>query len=163
MFLPTLTMFVYGFRFGLISLISMIMIFTLMFVYPENQLLKFSYPLNFKIRFVIAFTGLTLFSAAAEISRAKANLKLIEKNKELKRLLSEVKELSGLLPICAHCKKIRDDKGYWNEVEEYLLDHSKADFSHSLCPGCAKKLYPEYYHEKSNDAIDIESEKSSET
>jgi hypothetical protein len=57
--------------------------------------------------------------------------------------LSQVKQLSGLLPICASCKKIRDDQGYWTQIEEYIADHSEADFSHSLCPDCLKKLYPE--------------------
>ena len=63
--------------------------------------------------------------------------------KELQEALSKVKALSGLLPICASCKKIRDDKGYWNQIESYIRDHSEADFSHSICPGCKKKLYPE--------------------
>ena len=45
----------------------------------------------------------------------------------------------------AHCKKIRDDKGYWNEIEAYIGDHSEAEFSHGICPDCAKKLYPEFY------------------
>ena len=62
---------------------------------------------------------------------------------ELKDALNEVKTLSGLLPICANCKKIRDDKGYWNQLESYIREHSKAEFSHSICPECAKKLYPE--------------------
>ena len=62
---------------------------------------------------------------------------------ELKAALSKVKTLSGFLPICASCKKIRDDKGYWNQIEEYIRDHSEADFSHSLCPDCIIKLYPE--------------------
>ena len=56
----------------------------------------------------------------------------------------EVKILSGLLPICASCKKIRDDEGLWNQVEEYIHEHSEAQFSHGLCPDCMKKLYPEY-------------------
>jgi len=63
--------------------------------------------------------------------------------KELKDALHEVNTLSGLLPICASCKKIRDDKGYWNQIESYIQDHSEAEFSHSLCPECLKKLYPE--------------------
>ena len=67
---------------------------------------------------------------------------------ELKDALSEVKTLSGLLPICASCKKIRDDHGYWNQIESYIRDHSKVEFSHSICPECAKKLYPEIYKEK---------------
>ena len=67
---------------------------------------------------------------------------------ELKDALTEVKTLSGLLPICASCKKIRDDSGYWNQIESYISDHSEVEFSHSICPECAKKLYPEIYNEK---------------
>ena len=60
---------------------------------------------------------------------------------ELQKALSEVKTLSGLLPICASCKKIRDDQGYWNQIECYIREHSEAEFSHSICPDCAKQLY----------------------
>ncbi len=72
----------------------------------------------------------------------------VEKEKEalinqLKDTLSQVKQLSGLLPICAACKKIRDDKGYWNQIESYIKKHSEANFSHGLCPECARKLYPD--------------------
>jgi len=62
---------------------------------------------------------------------------------QLHQALGEVKTLSGLLPICASCKKIRDDSGYWNQIETYIRDHSEAEFSHSICPECAKKLYPD--------------------
>ncbi|MBF0259415.1 MAG: GAF domain-containing protein, partial [Desulfamplus sp.] len=71
----------------------------------------------------------------------KANAKLIE---ELKEALANVKQLSGLLPICSFCKKIRDDKGYWNQIECYIRDHSDAEFSHSICRECAKEHYPDY-------------------
>jgi len=64
---------------------------------------------------------------------------------ELKDALSKVKTLSGMLPICASCKKIRDDQGYWNQLESYIADHSEAEFSHGICPDCAKKLYGKYY------------------
>lgn len=67
---------------------------------------------------------------------------------ELKDALNKVKTLSGLLPICASCKKIRDDRGYWNQIESYIRDHSEAEFSHGICPECAKQLYPEFYKEK---------------
>lgn len=66
---------------------------------------------------------------------------------ELQTALSEIKTLSGMLPICASCKKIRDDNGYWNQIETYIKKHSEAEFSHSICPDCAKKLYPEYLDE----------------
>jgi PAS domain S-box-containing protein len=64
---------------------------------------------------------------------------------ELQSALTEVKTLSGLLPICAHCKKIRDDKGYWNQIESYIHKHSEAEFSHGICPECAKKYYPDMH------------------
>lgn len=60
-----------------------------------------------------------------------------------RRTLNEIRILKGLLPICATCKKIRDDDGYWEQIECYVRDHSEADFSHSICPECAQKLYPE--------------------
>jgi hypothetical protein len=65
---------------------------------------------------------------------------------ELQKALDRVKTLSGLLPICASCKKVRDDQGYWNQIEAYIEANSEAQFSHGICPECAKKLYPEYYH-----------------
>lgn len=64
---------------------------------------------------------------------------------QLQEALSRVKTLTGLLPICASCKKIRDDDGYWHQVEEYIMDHSEADFSHGICPDCMHKLYPDFY------------------
>ncbi len=64
---------------------------------------------------------------------------------ELRTALNEVTELSGILPICASCKKIRNDKGYWQHVEEYLSKHTNAEFSHGLCEECSMKLYPQYY------------------
>ena len=64
---------------------------------------------------------------------------------ELQGALAQVKTLKGLLPICASCKKIRDDQGYWNQIEDYISRHSKATFSHGICPECAKRLYPEYF------------------
>lgn len=63
---------------------------------------------------------------------------------EREKALNEVKALSGLLPICMSCKKIRDDKGYWNQIELYIRSHSQAEFSHGLCPDCMQKMYPEY-------------------
>jgi PAS domain S-box-containing protein len=63
---------------------------------------------------------------------------------ELKAAMARVKLLSGFLPICASCKKIRDDQGYWKQIESYIREHSEAEFSHGICPDCAKKLYPEF-------------------
>lgn len=63
---------------------------------------------------------------------------------EHKQALDKVKLLSGFLPICASCKQIRDDRGYWNQIETYIRDNSEVEFTHSICPECTKKLYPEY-------------------
>jgi DNA-binding response OmpR family regulator len=65
---------------------------------------------------------------------------------ELHEALANVRKLSGMLPICASCKKIRDDKGYWTQVETYIRAHSEAEFTHGICPECTEKLYPEIYN-----------------
>lgn len=69
---------------------------------------------------------------------------------ELQQSLQEVKKLSGLLPICCSCKSIRDDKGYWKEVEKYMGEHADVQFTHGICPVCTKKLYPELYEDNGN-------------
>jgi len=67
---------------------------------------------------------------------------VLEKERDkLKEAISKIKTLSGLLPICANCKKIRDDKGYWNQIENYICDHSDAEFTHGICPTCKEELY----------------------
>ena len=75
--------------------------------------------------------------------------KRLEREQELivslNKALNEVKQLSGLLPICASCKKIKDSRGNWTQIESYIRDHSEAEFSHGICPNCAKKLYPDFY------------------
>lgn len=65
---------------------------------------------------------------------------------ELQISLAKIRTLRGLLPICASCKKIRDDKGYWNQLEQYIQAHSDVEFTHSVCPECLPKLYPELYN-----------------
>lgn len=67
---------------------------------------------------------------------------------ELQQALSDVKTLRGLIPICANCKKIRDDQGYWKQIESYISEHSAAVFSHSICPQCMQKLYPDFLDRK---------------
>ena len=88
-------------------------------------------------------------SSILEVSRNVTERVNAEKQREnliseLKSALKRVKTLSGLLPICCHCKKIRDDSGYWNQVESYIANHSEATFSHGICQECAKKHYSDY-------------------
>ena len=63
---------------------------------------------------------------------------------ELREALERIQTLRGLLPICSWCKKIRDDEGYWHQVEVYLREHSEAEFTHGICPDCMQKLYPDF-------------------
>jgi CheY-like chemotaxis protein len=85
------------------------------------------------------------FADMIELRRLNAELEA--RNQELQEALARVKTLRGLLPICASCKKIRDDQGYWQQVEVYLRQHSEAQFSHGICPDCAKKLYPQLFED----------------
>jgi ligand-binding sensor domain-containing protein len=93
----------------------------------------------------LCVAGIGLMGAGTQRLRVK---RLQQREHELSarvaEALAQVKSLRGLLPICASCKKIRDDKGYWNQMEVYIHEHSDADFSHSVCPDCMAKLYPEY-------------------
>ncbi len=75
----------------------------------------------------------------------RLNAELQSRNEQLQAALGQVEQLSGLLPICANCKKIRDDEGYWQDVAVYIRNHSEADFTHSICPGCMKELYPDFH------------------
>lgn len=84
-----------------------------------------------------------------ELSAANDELLRLNHDKELaimqlQEALNKISTLRGLLPICASCKKIRDDKGYWSQIEDYISEHTEADFSHGICPDCAEKLYGEY-------------------
>jgi hypothetical protein len=90
------------------------------------------------ISFIFCILLLIFFLLLIESESARENAEALLALKE------EVETLSGILPICAGCKKIRDDKGYWSKVETYIAKHSQAHFSHGLCPDCAKKLYPGY-------------------
>jgi len=90
------------------------------------------------------------FTMMALLIRKEARLKTSDRiNRELidklQDSLNKVQQLEGLLPICSSCKQIRDEQGHWNTIEKYISAHSKARFSHSICPECARKIYPEYF------------------
>ena len=83
---------------------------------------------------------MALYKHQAEMERRRLT-------EELQQALEHVKRLSGLLPICARCKNVRDDRGYWEEVETYISSHSEAKFTHGICPSCFKEMYPDIYPE----------------
>lgn len=99
---------------------------------------------------IITLQGiLYIASFTRDITERKlAEETLKEERKRLRKALDEVKTLRGIVPICANCKKIRNDNGYWDQVEQYVSAHSEAEFSHSICPDCFKTLYPEYLTDK---------------
>lgn len=123
---------------------------------PDNAMIINRPPdfLDFIIRnktyvmtLVLIFLSVTVFILTASIIAVmRVNGHRKRTVSELANALLEVKTLSGLLPICSSCKKIRDDSGYWSQIEQYLEAHSDAEFTHSLCPDCAKKLYPEIFN-----------------
>jgi len=91
--------------------------------------------------FLLIITTILLITTKKIIKINKEKQKLIE---DLQKALNEIKTLSGFIPICSSCKKIRDDHGYWEQIESYIKNHSNAEFTHSLCPDCVEKLYPEF-------------------
>jgi hypothetical protein len=111
------------------------------------------------LRIPVLLIMATFYGAAAEMVRKerqqkvglldsltasqRANEERSRLIRELQDALANVKSLQGLLPICSLCKKVRDDRGYWSQIETYLRKHSNADFSHGICPECVGKLYPD--------------------
>jgi hypothetical protein len=92
---------------------------------------------------VLMFSGIYYIKPLfTSLVRSKEELRAM--NEQLKEALANIKALKGMLPICSSCKKIRDDKGYWSQIEAYISEHSEAEFTHGICPDCARKLYPEY-------------------
>jgi len=108
------------------------------------------YILAFSLSFVIICV--TILNYQIEIRKLIENVtcqrdKIEKNNQDLQQALSEIKTLKGILPLCSFCKKIRDDKGYWEQVDVYINNYSEADISHSVCPECMKEHYPEEYEE----------------
>jgi len=103
---------------------------------PEDLTERLEYIITSTVFVCIALI-LPFWIIAGDFSR------LEKTTARLQEALDNIKALEGLLPICANCKNIRDDDGYWHQVEVYIRNHSEAEFSHGICPTCAQKLYPE--------------------
>ncbi len=138
---PIITIFLKGNRLGIIiSLVFLLLVLTVFLIGHVTPLIS-PYPLNLIIRFIGTYLVVTLFSAIIEKTREKVQATLQNSNSQLMESIEKIKTLSGLLPICTRCKKIRDDKGYWNQIESYIEQYSRAEFSHSVCPDCSDELY----------------------
>jgi len=132
--IPVIFFFFLGIKYGsVLFLIQFVSVIILFFASKTGYLAIF-----YDDKTVLFFLIVSLFESII----------LFVHEKILNGYISQIKVMRGLLPICANCKKIRDDKGYWKQVEVYIQEHSEADFTHSICPDCAKKLYPDIYNKK---------------
>lgn len=139
---PLATFYLLGIREGFFW--NSILLFpSVFFIFFPDAFNTIVYPIHFRIAWVIAVSLIIILSYVLESLRAHYIGQLERQNIELQEALADVKKLSGLLPICSSCKKIRDDKGYWKQIESYIHEHSEAQFSHGICPECAQEFYPD--------------------
>ena len=94
--------------------------------------------------------SMTYFAGSRMAELRRLNIALSKRNDELEAAAKEIRQLKGILPICASCKKIRDDQGDWHQVESYIEKRSKAEFTHGICPACTDRLYPEFTRRKAS-------------
>ncbi len=125
-----------GLRFSILAMLTDLLVFNVVFI--------FVVPLAPGLLMVYDFflIGMILIFTYAAYLVERSSRQTFRVNRELKASLDRVRQLSGLLPICSSCKKIRDEQGTWSSVETYISRHSEADFTHSMCPDCAQKYYP---------------------
>ncbi len=117
--------------------------FTYAFIHLEHE----SENLTERVEYIITSSVFVLIALIVPLWVILRDVSKLERTTaKLQKALDNIKTLEGLLPICASCKNIRNDNGYWQQVEVYIREHSKAKFSHSICPDCARKLYSDYYH-----------------
>lgn len=152
---PVAAIFLLGARKGLYMCLVMLVGFLSIFMLQDTFLVAGEYALHFQIRLVAVYIVITLIALITEELRKRIHVKLRTSNAEkeeainkLNKSIEEIRTLQGIIPICLNCKKIRDDKGYWQGVEEYVQHRTHARFSHALCPDCLKELYPEYAEEQ---------------
>jgi K+-sensing histidine kinase KdpD len=134
-----------GWRMGLIATVLASVAGVWLFITPFDQADLHSVRDAVQIGlFAFAGCGISFFAERLHMARLRAEQETREREKligELREAISHVRTLRGLIPICAGCKKIRDDRGYWEQLEVYIRDHSEAQFSHGLCPDCVKKYW----------------------
>ena len=129
-------------------------VFILMLCFVMINPLSFDiypYDLAVSMRFLVSLLLVGLMAYGLEVSREKyfrlmftEHDKLTVEKGKLEKAMREIKTLSGLIPICSSCKQVRDDKGFWHQVEAFVGDHSNARFSHGICPDCYQRLYPDF-------------------
>lgn len=151
--MPLFLLFFLGKFEGSVGTIIFFAIIAVLLINPLG-LAIYAYDLQISIRFLVSLLFVAIMAYALEFSRQRFSElltaehdKLLLEKKHLEEALKNIKILKGLLPMCANCKKIRDDQGYWQQVEVYLSQRAEVEFSHGICPDCKAKLYPEIYGE----------------
>jgi len=152
-FYPLVTYFLLGHREGNFWVGCSWLIGLLVAVFNVNFYL---YPFAIGIRFLFSYTLVCVLAYGLELSRYYYYRQLLSEKLALQAALQQVQTLQGLLPICASCKKIRDDSGYWHQVEIYMHHHAGIEFSHSICPDCRQTLYPTLSKLTNSQAVAIE-------
>lgn len=146
---PSLYFTMFGTREGLLWAVAMTLIMAIILFAPGLYLTDW-YSAEVGSRFLITFSFVLFLSYGTEASRSyfedrfqSEHKILLERKENLESALAELKMLGGLLPICAKCKKIHNENNTWQDIVEYVRDHSEADFSHGICPDCVSMLYPD--------------------
>ena len=108
----------------------------------------YKYEMTTSLRFIASLVLVTMIAYGLEVSRdgfgkmfMASHAKLLDEKRNLQKALRQISTLNALIPICCHCKKIRNDEGYWQQLEVYMHEHISADFSHGICPDCAREIY----------------------
>lgn len=154
---PLVSLFLLGSKIG--TLYSFLLLAMSGFVFAFGHSLSFitHYKFDLIIRFIPTYLVIYVFALVMEKIREIVHQRLKNSNNELEKTntekeglikdlhekINEINTLRGILPLCSFCKKIRDDKGYWQQVDVYIQQHSEADISHSVCPECMKEHYPD--------------------
>ncbi len=155
---PLISLYLLGTRLGTFMSTLLFGMIILIFTFGSQFSFVATYNMDLKIRFIPAYITIYSFAivvekvrkiiqnrlTASNVNLEKANLEKDRLIDELHDKMNEIQTLQGILPMCSKCKKIRDDKGYWEQVEKYVQDRSEAQFSHGICPECAKEIYPEF-------------------
>lgn len=150
-FFPATVYYVYGMREGSYWVVVSCLV---AIAFGYLNLGTYSYAPGVGLRFVFSYIQISLLTCGMEYSRQHYYDRLIAEKRNVENALQEVSTLQSLLPICGSCKKVRDDTGYWHQVETYMRDHAGMEFSHGICPNCRQKMIDELYAFKAARAVE---------
>ena len=137
---PLIVMFLLGKKHGGIASIIFLIVTGFSLINPLSLEL-YQYPVKVSLRFLASLLFVSFIAHGLEVSRERYMRMVMAEKHKLQEAFNEIRTLSGLIPICSSCKKIRKDDGYWEQVDIYIKEHSEAQFTHGICPDCAEKLY----------------------